>query len=392
MRNLRDDNRLRRKGKSALECGKRGILCLMLLIFALLSGCGGKRGDSAPSDEGEPSNARVILRVNKEDVTESEGRLYFQMLQDRYEGLFGDEVWSLHLPDDTLWDTAMNELLEEIIQVRILCQRAEKETIVVDQVDLMACLEDAETYYAQLSEETKNRYHISQADVEKVYADWLLAETVYSLLTSDTVPEIPDEDARVCRVYALFYADRNPSGADIGMAQISKMREEVEKLPDAASVRDYMQENTQASEVEFTVGEEEPTLDPAFVKAAREMISGQLSQIVFGADGYYLLYCVADQDEDATAREKSRLVQKAQREFFLSQYEEWERDAKVEEKKDALEDFLRKLAEEKGQEIPGQEAPTEAEQEASTGAEQEASTGAEQEADTLSESQAEPEE
>lgn len=64
-------------------------------------------------------------------------------------------------------------------------------------------------------------------------------------------------------------------------------------------------------------------MGPEFENAAFAMKTGELSQIIQAPEGYYIIYCVSDYEQELTAKKKEEIIAAKQKEIFEAQYKEW---------------------------------------------------------------------
>jgi len=60
-----------------------------------------------------------------------------------------------------------------------------------------------------------------------------------------------------------------------------------------------------------------------FENAALALKTGELSQVIQAPEGYYIIYCVSDYEQELTAKKKEEIIAAKQKEIFETQYKEW---------------------------------------------------------------------
>lgn len=322
------------------------FLCLCLGTAPVLTGCGKeKTGERETGQETALGADKTLLKVEKEKMTVKEGMIYWMMLQERYEGKFGKQVWDLKIEDGkTLKEEAVDQLLEEMVQVHILCDKAASEEITVDSEDELSLKSAVENYYASMDSRIKDSYQMTYEDVYQVYYQCLLAETVFEISTNNVSTTIQDEEARRCRVLSLYLPSSSPDGGDEVYEQMKKLRKEAAAIEDVEELKLFVQGNTKDRLPEQTLGEDSKGLDAAFQEAALSLKSGELSSIITGADGYYLIYCINETDDEATHSRKTEIILEKQREAFLSVYQQWKEEYEVKEYDDVVREFIAELS------------------------------------------------
>jgi foldase protein PrsA len=106
--------------------------------------------------------------------------------------------------------------------------------------------------------------------------------------------------------------------------KVKKLFKEAVKADDFYA---FAKANTESSDVEYIFGKGD--MPEAFEKVAFSLKSGELSQIVETEEGYHIIYCVSDYDEDATLEKKEEMIEKRQDQYFQSLYKSWAKDYKT---------------------------------------------------------------
>lgn len=330
-------------------------LCLLLVLsmaVSLLAGCsliervrGGsseemnERDASAGESENYASDA-TILTVGKEHISQSEAVVYWLMLKDRYETGFGSEVWNLQTGQErTFREDATLQMLEEIVQVHILCAQAEELGITVDEESEKELKASVSEYLAGLSQEDKEKYSLKDEEVYQVYHDCLLAETVFETVTGNVSISVPDAQIRQCRVLAMTY----PLGEASPAAKLRSLLEEAKEITSEEERKLYFTGNSLDEQVEYVIGADAMDVDETLVREAMKLKTGEFSDIFTTAEGTTFLYCVNASDEEAIRLKKQEMVLASQREAFAAQYKEWRDEVTVKKNEREMEAFLDKI-------------------------------------------------
>ncbi|WP_343207929.1 peptidylprolyl isomerase [Anaerolentibacter hominis] len=306
------------------------ILLWMLLAAMVLTGCGKKdkdaeqNGKGGISVSGEVDPDTEILKVGLTGVSLRELYVYVLHLKEQYEPVLGDRVWYLNTGDGdkTVEQLAKDQLLETVTEVKIINKNAEKNDIKLDEEDENTLKTAVSTYYASLDQEAKDKYGITEEVLYRVYRENMLAETAFEIMTNDLDTDDLVKDVREIHT-AFFYV----SGTDAAAEKEAKsLRKQALKEEDFTA---FARSNSQSMVTEHTFGRDDTTLEPAFVEASFALSTGDVSPVIKGEEGYYVIYCVSDNDEDATTKRKTSLILEAQKESFYQTYAEWAKDIKV---------------------------------------------------------------
>lgn len=319
------------KGKAAL-----GMMVVLTLSVGF-SGCGFRNKD-AKLETGDVSNNSVVMLVGNDDVRLSEIKAYCYFLKCQYEGSFGEELWEYPLGNsETIGDQAKQEIVNMITQMKIISAKAREQKISLTADEQDEALQQAEELVNNATEKDKEEYSLNVQELSEIYQENALANKMFYIATDDADTSISDEEARQVSLQYLEVVtngtDRN--GTDIKMDEETKEKalEKIKRLKkEASDTEDFLdlaQQNTDAAQVELTIGRDTDKLEEKIADHAFSMKTGEISEVLEGDQGYYILYCVSEKDEDATRARKEEIIAKRQTEMFMQKYAQWMQDKDV---------------------------------------------------------------
>ena len=165
----------------------------------------------------------------------------------------------------------------------------------------------------------------------KIYEENALANKMFYIATDDADTEVTEEEARQVKIefFQIMTKGTTKSGVVVSLDEKEKRaaRERANELRSAAakaeSFLDFAKANTEASKVEMTIGQDNTELDRSIVTTAFSMKKGAISPVIGTADGYYVLHCVDDNDEDATYARREAIIEERQTKMFKEKYKKW---------------------------------------------------------------------
>ena len=287
-------------------------------------------------DSGNPYVGEIILKVDGEKVTYSETVLYLKYIQAYYETIFGETIWDYDLGEKTIGDLAKEDVIEAIIQRKIAKKQWRDYEVVITEEDEIKIEEASLDYLKNITQDDIKYYAITEEVVYQFFFDNLMAERVYDATTMEVDTNVSDEEAKQITIQYVFINTNKTdnSGNKVPFSEEEKQKaytDAQELLIEASSAEDFesfANSNSDRSQIEITFGKGE--IEQVIEDAAFALNTGEISSIIEGEDGYYILYCVTDYNEDATLQKKEEIIDSNQMEEFQTLFKEWQQDVKIE--------------------------------------------------------------
>lgn len=278
---------------------------------------------------------QLVVSVGNEDVYYSEAMIYFKYIQAKYEAYFGNAIWDYDFGSRTFGDMAKQEIIDMIVQTKIIDDQANKYKVVLSEDDELQVQQNSEKFLAGLTEEDKARYGLTEEAVQAFYRDNKIYEGVYDAATMDVDTDVSDDAAKQVTIQQILVSTTETDGAGNTKPMSDEMKKkEYQKAKnlwkEAKDTKDFYslaKANTESKEVQYTFGKGD--MPEAFEKVAFSLKTGELSRIVETEEGYHIIYCVSDYDEDATLEKKEEVIEERQDKYFQSLYKEWVKSYKV---------------------------------------------------------------
>lgn len=288
------------------------------------------------ADNGNPFLNEIIIKIDNEKVSYSEVILYQKYIQLYYENIFGEDIWDYNLGETTIGELAKEDVIDTIIERKIIKKQWENYGILITEEDEIKIKDDSADYLKNITQEDTEYYGFTFEEVYQFFFDNLMAERVYDAATMDVDTDVPDEVAKQITIQYLLVSTRktDENGNMIELAEEKKNLAYIkaqELLTEAATVEDFAsfsKSNTDSVEVEVTIGKND--LEKVVEEAAFALKTGEISNIIEASDGYYIIYCVDDYNEDATLEKKEEVIDERQSEKFIELFEQWQKDIEIE--------------------------------------------------------------
>lgn len=269
-----------------------------------------------------------VFRIETMSCMLPEIMIYLTNTQDQYESVFGKEIWKTNLDGVTLEENVKETVLAQLAQVKTMNLLAEKHGVTLDEEEQRKVQEAAAAYYASLNETERDVLQADEETIEKLYAEFALANKVYEYIIKDINPEISDDEARTITVqYVLIKTyTRDGTGKRIEYSESAKedaLRQAREILEMArvedADFEELVLQYSEGEKGSYSFGKGET--DAAFEEAAFNLETGEISGIVETSYGYNIIKCINTFNREETDENKVKIVEKRREEVFGQEYD-----------------------------------------------------------------------
>ena len=308
---------------------RRMAAALLTVLLLLLSGCmDSLKGSKVVLTTGFEKNE--VFRIEDMSCTLPEAMVYLINTKNRYESVYGREIWNVSLDGVTLEENIKETVLAQLAQQKTMNLLARQNGVALSEEEEARVMQAAETYFQSLSEEEKSALQITVKDVEELYREYALARKVYQYIIKDINPEISDDEARTITVQYIYFRTCVLDGTGRKIEYSEEEKQEI--LRKAEEVR-FQLKNEEADFEELILkysDSEEGTCsfgkgekDQAFEDAAFNLETDEISDIVETPDGYYLIKCISTFNRTETDANKVKIVEKRREEVFGQEYEDF---------------------------------------------------------------------
>lgn len=308
---------------------RRMTAALLTVLLLLLSGCmDSLKGSKVVLTTGFEKNE--VFRIEDMSCTLPEAMVYLVNTKNRYESVYGREIWNVSLDGVTLEENIKETVLAQLAQQKTMNLLARQNGVALSEEEEARAMQAAETYFQSLSEEEKSTLQITVKDVEELYREYALARKVYQYIIKDINPEISDDEARTITVQYIYFRTCVLDGTGRKIEYSEEEKQEI--LRKAEEVR-FQLKNEEADFEELILkysDSEEGTCsfgkgekDQAFEDTAFNLETDEISDIVETPDGYYLIKCISTFNRTETDANKVKIVEKRREEVFGQEYEDF---------------------------------------------------------------------
>lgn len=327
------------------------ILYALFIASAMLSGCSKDMAKKLAS--GDTQETSVVMKVGNVGVKYSEVRNYCYLLKCQYENSFGKGLWQYKLDNGTtIGDEARQEVASLITQLKIIKKTAENMKITLTSDEKDEAVRDAEEIVNSASAEDKKSYCLSVQSMTELYSENILAEKMFYVATDDANTVVTNEEARQIDIQYIEVitngVDRNGNNISMNAGTKREAAKKAYRLLKAAkkskNFLEFAEENTDAESVSVTIGKDNNLFGQSTTAEALKLKKGGISGVITnkssdGKESYIIIYCVDNNNEDATYEYKEKIIEERQTNMFKDKYAEWLKDCDVKISKSFWETF-----------------------------------------------------
>ena len=304
-------------------------IIVLLLAVLLLSGCGN-----------ESSNTKVVLttgfakdevfRIETISCSLPEIMVFLTNIQQKYQRMFGDEIWDMSWDGVTLENNIKETALSQLAQIKTMNLLADKHGVTLDDEETAKVREAAAAYYNSLNDTEREVMQVTEEVIENLYAEYARAEKVYEFIIRDINPEISDDEARTITIqqvlfktYALDGTGKKVDFSEEAKTEIYDKACEVLALAreEGSDFEQLIITYSEAEKGTYSFGKGE--MDLVFETAAFNLGNGEISDIVETEYGYHIIKCISTFDRGETDANKIKIVEERRNEVFGREYEEF---------------------------------------------------------------------
>lgn len=271
-------------------------LTAALLGVLLLTGCQGNIDGNKEIKSYSLAQSMIIVATER----------------NRYEAAFTGEIWDVTLENGSTFDTYLLTQVKTFLQnMKTMTLLANDQEISLTSAEKTQIRSLAETYYEGLTEDDISYMGIRLDDVITMYQEYYLTNKVVHELTRELDLEVSDSEAKVITIQQMELTDPDTAATVLEKAM-------AEGADFDAIAREYTGGN--ARQRQLARDDEESS----FEQAAFALAAGEISPVVISDGKYYILRCVSDYDEAATAERKTWLYKERKNQVFKQIYNQFQ--------------------------------------------------------------------
>lgn len=324
-----DRRAMNKKAKNCRTKWKRaavGILSAFVLTVSVC-GCGNGEGVGTKVVLTTGFGKDEIFRIETSSCRLPELMVYLTTIQNRYESVYGREIWETNADGVTLEENVKNIALAQIAQIKTMNLMAERYEVDLDDEERAKAENAAQVYYESLGEREIELMGVNEKTIRSLYMELARAEKMYQYTIKDINPEISDDEARTITVQHILIKTYALDGTGKKIEYTQEARQEAyeracEALAAAKEDEDFdalIRKYSEDDKATYSFGKGE--MGEAFETAAFNLGTGEISDIVETEFGYHIIKCISTFDREETDANKVKIVEQRREEAFGQEYD-----------------------------------------------------------------------
>lgn len=270
------------------------------------------------------------MRINSASCYLPEMMLYLTTIQNRYEEVYGKEIWNQSYGGISIENKVKDMVLAKVAQIKVMNLMAETYGVILDSNEKEKVSEAAALFYDSLSSEERSLIGVTLPDIEYYYTEYALSNKVYNYVIRDINPEISDDEARTITVLQILIKTYSLDGDGNRTEYSERARREAKERADEVYEMAVAGElSFEALAAKYNEGDAvtysfmRGEMGSAFEDIAFSLDKDEISRPVETEYGYHIIKCISDFDVEQTQLNKEIILKERRDEAFNSTYDEY---------------------------------------------------------------------
>lgn len=290
-----------------------------------------KAEQAAKVNNGALEGDSTVVGVGNTRVSYDEYRIYSWFLKNQYEDLMSADVWNYNLGTTTVGQSAIEDILRLIIQIKVMNKEAAVQGIGLGVDEKEDVDYKADQYIATIPPETQAENGITAAGIHQIFEENEVARKMYDVVTGNVEANVDEASMQAAKVLLVFYPADDSNRAEVQM-QIEGLKTEFGKYK--GNFYSFVKDQTGKPPEEKIIGKLDSRAN--LVATALSMKKYTLSEVVSEQDGFYLMYCLKTNTKGLNKAYREQYIAEQQNMTFQAAYENWAEKYEVKVSKSLL--------------------------------------------------------
>lgn len=280
---------------------------------------------------GELQGDSTVIGVGATKVVYDEYRVYNWFLKNQYEDVMSADVWNYDLGGTTVGQSAIEDILRLIIQIKVMNKEAAVQGIGLGVDEKESVDYKADQYLATIPAEQQQANGITAEVMHRIFEENEIARKMYDVITGNVEANIDETAMQAAKVLMIYYP-ADDSNREVVRAQMDALAAEQKVYK--GNFYSFAKEKTGAAPKEVIIGGMDSR--STIVSTALTMDRYTVSGVVGEQDGFYLMYCLKKNTKGLNKVYREQYVTEQQNKTFQAAYENWAEKYEVKVSKSLL--------------------------------------------------------
>lgn len=292
---------------------KKRLICIGLMLVLVLGGCTIKSPSTGTTIRvNKEFKENEIFYLEEEVCTVGEAKLFLMNQFNLYSNRYGEEIWDAEFEGKPLYSYLEDNIYDFMVRLKGMVLMAAERGIALSADDQTLVDLASNDYYSNLSTAEKTYTGATLDDVKDAFADYFLANKLFAALTDDAQREISDDEARVITIQVIYLEKGNEALMQELYQRATRDEEDFRTLAETYSKYVWIEGQVCRRE-----------LEEAVETAVFALTSGEISKVITGDEGSYLIKCVNNYEKDLTAQHRDELIDEWKQDIFKAEYDRY---------------------------------------------------------------------
>lgn len=302
-----------------------GLLALLFVMMAALTGCSGSTVDSTAE----------AINVDGVSVPMGELNFYLRYQQVQMQGFYGSIFGTDFMNQDLMGmgvpygETVRDTVVESLEELYIAEAHAADLEISLSEEEKNAAAEAAKAFLAANDQKALTAMSADEATVTHVLEMLTLRSKVYEDRAATIDTEVDPAEAAQKRISYVLNSTSGTEDEDgnvtaLNDAEVAEKKIQLEEILAEAKESGDLSAAAEAHELSATsttYGKDDTVLNEAVRAAADALSDGEYSDVIETENGYYIVYMESTYDEEATQTEIENILSERENEAYNTWYE-----------------------------------------------------------------------
>lgn len=237
--------------------------------------------------------------------------------RNRYQQVYTSDLWNVTLNNGMTFQIYLLDQVQTFLQnIKTMSLLAKDQGITLTGSEKDQLRRLSETYYDGLTRDDIEYMGIELDDVITMYQEYYLANKVVGELTKELNLEVSDSEAKVITIQQIAVSGRDTANQLYGQV-----------TAEGSDFAAIAQDNSEETPLERQLGW--GVEDTPFENTAFSLTTGQISPVIESDGKFYIIKCISDYDEKATAERKTQIYTERKNQVFKQIYNQFQTEHEI---------------------------------------------------------------